>query len=97
MLVVRVELHSAITGATTEIARFDIWNTTKGTRTKGDYECASFRGRTREDLKRRTVQRTGKVEDYPRLSQHVLCLVHRALTSMGYGHPIEDDWTKDPA
>ena len=97
MIIVRVELHSAITGIVTEIARFDIWNTTNGSRTKGDYECSSFRGRTRDALTSRIVQRRGKIENHPRLSQHVLCLVHKALTSMGYGKAVEDDWTSNAA
>ena len=38
MIVVRVELHSAITGQVSELARMNIANI-GGTQTKGDYHC----------------------------------------------------------
>ena len=85
MIVVRVELHSAITRKITEIARFDIWNTGTGSTERGDYSCASFIGRDRESLAQRRKNRTGSVPDHPRLREHVLNLVAKALLSMGYG------------
>ena len=87
MIIVRVELHSAITRKVTEIARFDIWNV-GGTHSRGDYECASFVGRDREALYRRKVNRRGAIRGHPRLSQHVLYLVAKALSAMGYGEPL---------
>lgn len=45
MLVVKVELHSAVTGEITEIARSVIYNTGEGTVTRGDYKTFSLRGR----------------------------------------------------
>lgn len=83
MLVVRVELHSAITGKVTEIARMIIGNV-GGSKNLGDYVCRTYRGRSAEDLDKRAVQRSGKVETYPRLSLHVWHLVGRCLVSMGY-------------
>lgn len=45
MLVVKVELHSAVTGEVTEIARSVIYNTGEGSATRGHYKCFSLRGR----------------------------------------------------
>lgn len=83
MIVVRVELHSAVTGQVSELARMNICNV-GGTATKGDYQCETLRGRSKKDLDRRTVQRSGSVRNYPRLAIHVWHLVARALVSMGY-------------
>lgn len=83
MIVVRVELHSAITGQVSEIAQMHICNI-GGTNTKGDYSCATLRGRSKEAFARRTAQRTGFVRGYPRLAIHVWHLVARSLVAMGY-------------
>lgn len=83
MIVVRVELHSAITGQVSELARMHICNI-GGTATKGDYSCTTLRGRSKADLDRRTSQRTGFVRKYPRLAIHVWHLVARSLVVMGY-------------
>jgi hypothetical protein len=84
MIIVRVELHSAITGKKTEIARMLIDNI-GGTRNRGHYRCRSLRGRSAMALDQREVQRAGEVTDYPRLDLHVWNLVARALGSLGYG------------
>lgn len=83
MIVVRVELKSAITGLTTELARMHICNV-GGTQTKGDYECTTLFGRSKDELDKGRKQRNGRVVNYPRLSVHVWHLVARALMSMGY-------------
>jgi hypothetical protein len=83
VIVVRVELHSAITGQVSEIAKMHICNI-GGTATKGDYHCETLRGRSKADLDRRTVQRSGSVRNYPRLAIHVWHLVARSLVAMGY-------------
>lgn len=83
MIVVRVELHSAVTGQVTELARMHICNE-GGTATKGDYGVETLRGRDKTALDKRSVQRSGKVTSYPRLSIHVWHLVARALVAMGY-------------
>lgn len=85
MIVVRVELWSAITGEKTELARMHICNTGGGTRERGDYQATAFRGRDSAALDRRVPQRTGAVLAYPRLKLHVWNLVARALSGMGYG------------
>jgi hypothetical protein len=83
MIVVKVELHSAITGHVTEIARMMIANI-GGSRTRGNYSIEVCRGRDREALAKRIVQRRGGVQNYPRLAVHVWHLVARALQATGY-------------
>lgn len=85
MIIIRVELHSAITRQVTEIARMRICNV-GGTRTSGNYQVETLRGRSPEQFNRGTVQRRGEVRDYPRLSLHVWNLVARALGAMNYGN-----------
>lgn len=88
MIIVRVELHSAIDGQKTEIARMMIDNI-GGTEKVGDYRCRTYRGRSGDDLDRamftEAVTREGKVEGHRRLDLHVWHLVGKALKSMGYG------------
>lgn len=90
MLVVRVELHSAITGLVSQIAVMKLWNTGGGTPSRGDYKAEVIKGRI--DLPgtlsgyrtQGKVLRTGCVADYPRKNKHVWNLVARMLTAMGY-------------
>lgn len=84
MIVVRVELWSAVTGEKTELARMHIANV-GGTETIGNYDAATLRGRSTSDLNRHAVQRQCQVRGHPRLSQHVWNLVAKALSGMGYG------------
>ena len=84
MIIVRVELHSAVTGQVTEIARMLIANDGQGTQTHGDYYCTTFRGRTKDALNNCSVQRKGQTKNYPRLALHVWNLVARCLTAMEY-------------
>lgn len=84
MIVVKVELWSAVTGKITEIARAEICNE-GGTAQVGDYSARTLRGRSEADLARRQVQRTGKVLGHARLRLHVWHLVAKALAGMGYG------------
>ena len=86
MIVVRVELHSAVTGQVVELARGIITN--DGTSRKasiGHYRCWTYRGRAASDLDRQVVQRNGEVRDWPRQRLHVWHLVAEALRAMGYG------------
>lgn len=83
MIVIRVELHSAITGNVSELARMHICNV-GGTAAKGEYRCETLRGRCTDDLNKRIVQRTGSVLNYPRQAIHVWHLVARSLVAMGY-------------
>ena len=81
MIVVRVELHSAITGEKTELARMIVDNV-GGNKTSGNYRCRTLRGRSSAVLDRREVQREGKVIGFPRLSQHIWNLVASSLCGM---------------
>lgn len=83
MLIIRVELHSAVTGKVSELARMQIANV-GGTSANGDYHATTFRGRDKAALDKRQGQRSGEVRNYPRLSIHVWHLVARALIAMGY-------------
>jgi hypothetical protein len=85
VIVVSVQLVSAISRSRDkELARVLISNE-GGNDTLGDYGCVSLRGRGKEQLDRRVVQRRGFVEKHPRKAEHVLNLVAKALIKMGYG------------
>lgn len=84
MIVVRLELHSAIDGQVSELARMNICNI-GGTKHHGDYQAETFRGRSTEQLDRFVIQRQATVTGHPRLSKHVWHLVAKALIAMGYG------------
>lgn len=81
MLVVRVELWSAISGEATEIARMHISNI-GGTKERGEYLAEAFLGSNATDFDKRVVKVSGQVADYPRLSLDVWNLVARALKSL---------------
>lgn len=85
MIVVRVELHSAITGQATELARAHIINDGTGTMDLRHYVVQALRGRSREALDRNQAQRSGRVRDWPSQRLHVWNLVAEALKGMGYG------------
>lgn len=89
MIVVHVELLSAITGETTELARMHICNE-GGTRTRGDYGVYVMRGRDTAALdnswRNQTFSKTGKIVNHPRLAEHVWNLVGKALHAAGYKH-----------
>jgi hypothetical protein len=84
MIVVRVELWSAVTGAKTELARMHIANQGTGTATLGDYEGKTFRGRDAAALDKEIVSHSATLEKFPRTAKHVWNLVARMLTAMGY-------------
>ena len=84
MIVVRVELWSAVTGEKTELARMHIANDGSGTATHGSYDGTTFRGRDAAALDRQVESRTGTVKNFPRKSTHVWFLVGRMLAGMGY-------------
>lgn len=87
MLIVRVELHSAITGETTEIARMMIANDGRGTETRGNYNAVTYTGRTKADLDKERWCRTGYVNNWPRKTRHVWELVMVCLHGCGYRIP----------
>jgi hypothetical protein len=87
MIVVKIELHSAITRKITEIGRMYIANDGAGTPTRGDYRVAVCRRNSDEvpaellDYPRPRMPkaaRFGVVRDYPRLSYNVWRLIARA-------------------
>lgn len=84
MIVVRVELHSAVTRQVTELARMVIANKGSGTAAHGDYLAIVYRGRSKEALDRAVQQKRTEVDHYPRQALHVWNLVARALARMGY-------------
>lgn len=92
MIVIKVELWSAISGQKTEIARMVIDNI-GGTHQRGDYRCRTLRGRSEEALAKamlsmdrpEAITRTGIIKNHPRLREHVWNLVAKCLTSMRYG------------
>ncbi len=83
MIIVRVELKSAINGSTRELARMQLSNI-GGDDKVGDYRIETLRGRDRESLDRRVVQRTGAITGHRRLDLHVWHLVGKALAKIGY-------------
>jgi hypothetical protein len=89
MIVVRVELLSAVTGRTTELARMHICNE-GGDDNLGDYGVYVMRGRDASSLNRlwvdRRFARIGQVLRHPRLREHVWNLVGKALHATGYKH-----------
>lgn len=86
MIVVRVELHSAITGAVSNIG-FVIIHNVGGSKTLGNYSCHSYkRGHdpvAANSLAKNEI-RNGIVQRHPRLREPVLSLVRKALEEMGY-------------
>lgn len=84
MIVVKVELHSAVTHKITELARMHICNI-GGTQEKGDYSVQTLRGRSTEDLDKLVPQRDGTVLSHSRLNDHVWYLVGKALGAVNYG------------
>jgi hypothetical protein len=84
MIIVRVELLSAITGQTTELARMEIANTGHGTLARGDYRGRTLKGRSSAALSRGAVSHEGEVLNYPRQQLHVWNLVARMLAAMRY-------------
>ena len=89
MIVVRVELHSAITNKVTEIGRMVIVNDGTGDHHTGNYYGKAIMGKSdhnfsREEIVRAPITRVGKVTGYKRQSLHVFNLVARMLASMRY-------------
>ena len=89
MLVVKIELHSAISGNVAEIGRMLIGNDGRGTAKRGCYNVRVLRrertpvqgGADFRQWDTRPVARTGRVEGFPRLSYSVWRLVARAILS----------------
>ena len=86
MIVVKVELWSAVTGRVQELARMEICNEgTHPNHRRGNYTARTLHGRDAEAFGRRTTQKETKIENWPRLALHVWNLVAVSLKNMGYG------------
>lgn len=85
MIVVSVHLHSARDGSVQELARMHICNDETGSNERRNYFARVLRGRSKQALDQRQVQREGVVRDWPALQVHVWNLVATALRNMGYG------------
>ena len=84
MIIVRVELLSAMTGKTTELARMEICNDGTGRDRRCHYDGRSLVGRSRGQLDRRQTAKTARIENWPRHDLHVWNLVSLMLRRMGY-------------
>lgn len=87
MIVVRVELWSAIDGRKVELARMHICNDGLATQANprlGDYTGETFIGRSADTLSKRRVAKRGKVHGWRRHDLHVWNLVAAMLEAMGY-------------
>ncbi len=75
MLVVKIELHSAVTGRVTTTATGTIWNTGTGSPTQGNYriELRDAAGRK---------WKSGHIEEFPRKRLLAWDLLYRALEKL---------------
>ena len=80
MIVVRVELHSAITGEVSEIGRAYIANDG----TSRDSNIGHYKGMILRRPGFKTATKRGRVENYPRKRLTIWHLVARMLKDMGY-------------
>ena len=84
MIVVKIELHSAITKQVTTIGQMVIDNV-GGTQAQGDYRVRVGNRRHAGENDIRAImerpQRRGEVKGYPRLSYNVWRLISRAILS----------------
>ena len=93
MIVVKVELHSAVNRRKSELARMVIHNTgTSADGKRANYDALVIRKTDDFDahmiktLKRQArATREGQVDNYARLARPVWDLVGLALKNMGYG------------
>lgn len=84
MIVVKVELWSAIDGSKTELARMAIANDGTGTDRRCHYIGATFVGRDMAALDRHRVSKAAAIRAWPRHDFHIWNLVARMLDAMGY-------------
>lgn len=84
MIRVTVELVSAVTGKTTELARMHIINNGAGDNSIGHYDGITFRGRSKKQLDKLTAMHTARVFNWPRQRLHVWNLVAKMLKELGY-------------
>ncbi len=79
MIVVKVELHSAVTGKVTELGVMHISNDgSLGNTSKGNYDVTVFRKNSD------TINCKGRVENHARHSLSIWSLLRKALQSVSY-------------
>ena len=76
MILVRIELHSAITGRKSTLGVLRICNDGTGTLTRGNYDVALMNAGDK-------AYRAARVDGHPRKAQSVWRLVAKALASLG--------------
>ncbi len=79
MILIRVELHSAVTGKVTEIGRMKLTNDGSGDLKTGNYDVYLMRRGTTDK-----VQRTGRVEKHARKALSIWTLVSKALKAVEF-------------
>jgi hypothetical protein len=85
MLVVTVFLDSAISPTRDkELARMHISNIGAGDPGRWNYDVKTLRGRSKEELDKRVMNRQGTVENVPSDDHHVWHLVAEALKAVEY-------------
>lgn len=90
MLVLKLELHSAITGKVTTLGSMLIANDGSGSTSRGNYFGETYRKGNDSWLKlplfrnRPKAVRKGTVAGYPRKTLPVWCLVKQMLDDMGF-------------
>jgi hypothetical protein len=87
MIIVTVYLDSAVhSSRSKELARMHISNIDDGSEPAGlhNYDVKTLRGRKKEDLDKRIVNRQGKVSQVPSDEHHVWYLVGEALKAVEY-------------
>jgi hypothetical protein len=82
-MMIRVELHGAITGQITKIERERIATNIGRSETLGNYATETLRGPCAEDLNKDIGQRSSLIKKHPHKAQHVWHLVAKALKPMG--------------
>lgn len=88
MIIVTIELKSAVDGRTEKLGEMVICNDGTSTqRTRGNYDAFVYRKHKFFDWKKLTnnLTRRGRVENYSRLQRPIWDLVGLALKDMGYG------------
>jgi len=80
MIVIKVELHSAINGTIVSLGQMVIDNI-GGSRTRGNYRCRTWRKGAPLNPKK-GVTREATVTDHPRLAKSVWNLVFKALKEL---------------
>ena len=83
MIVVKIELWSAVTGNVTELGRTYIWNDgTCEDPKRGNYNVSVCKkGKFKPPIIYRNMTRRGRVENYPRASYNIWRLIIRSLKS----------------